>query len=589
MTEISPADGGAAAIPGGPPARPGSRADRMAQPVARDVLTALAEEAGVCVRPLAIRRTDLDTGVTEFVDVPCGARLASKCKPCAERNRRLRRQQIREGWHLEDEPVVTVEAPAEDVKTLVATRAHLEFDKHALMFEPMAPGERVRQLAELDEVIEQVDDALSTTRVRGHLPPTVKPERPKRVRSTRRRADVVELPRLPVDKRTVGKVFRGKDGKPHRPSTLLTITLDSNGPVHTALRPGKHIAACECGVLHGEHDERIGTPLDPQPYNYRAAALDAIHFARVLDRFWQNLRRAAGWSVQYAGAVELQRRLAPHAHFAVRGTVPRALMRMVAKATYHQVWWPAFDKAVYTVSKPPVWDAASQSYVDPKTGQPLTSWDAAVDAIAEPAYVVRLGRVDARGIEAGTKDASRAIRYVTKYLTKDLTETATPRSDAQQAHFDRLHAELSVLPCSASCANWLLYGVQPKDAKPGLAPGACSGKVHQRTTLGFTGRRVLISRMWSGKTLADTRADNRDWLRSFIEGEASDPVAADPRRYQFELARPDDPDLPSAAVRIMRSISERQRWRAEIQRARDGDTAVSATPQPVPQTLALAA
>ena len=48
------------------------------------------------------------------------------------------------------------------------------------------------------------------------------------------------------------------------------------------------------------------------------------------------------------------------------------------------------------------------------------------DPDATPAYVVRLGRVDVRGIEAGTRDAERSIRYVTKYLTKDLVEHAGP-------------------------------------------------------------------------------------------------------------------------------------------------------------------
>jgi hypothetical protein len=98
---------------------------------------------------------------------------------------------------------------------------------------------------------------------------------------------------------------------------------------------------------------------------------------------------------------------------------------------------------------------------------------------AAPAYVARLGTIDARGIDQGTKDAERAIRYVTKYVTKDIADQVTPRSDPQRAHFDRMHAELSTLPCSPSCANWLLYGVQPDNPKPGLIPGRCTGKVHQ--------------------------------------------------------------------------------------------------------------
>ena len=109
-------------------------------PLSRDVLRRMAEQAGVCVRPVTLRRIDRETGVTEVVDIPCGARLASKCKPCAERNRRLRIQQIREGWHLADEPAVTPEQPGEEVLALVRLRAHLEFERHALHVRAAAPG-----------------------------------------------------------------------------------------------------------------------------------------------------------------------------------------------------------------------------------------------------------------------------------------------------------------------------------------------------------------------------------------------------------------------------------------------------------------
>jgi hypothetical protein len=95
------------------------------------------------------------------------------------------------------------------------------------------------------------------------------------------------------------------------------------------------------------------------------------------------------------------------------------------------------------------------------------------------------GRIDARGINHGTADAEGSIHYVTKYVTKDLIEQASPNSDPQRAHSDRLHAELATIPCSPTCTNWLLYGVQPDKAKPGLVAGHCSGKVHQRRTLGF--------------------------------------------------------------------------------------------------------
>ncbi|WP_425305984.1 replication initiator [Actinocatenispora sera] len=46
--------------------------------------------------------------------MPCGATSAAKCEPCAEANRRLRMQQIREGWHLTEEPVTTPDAPTDE-------------------------------------------------------------------------------------------------------------------------------------------------------------------------------------------------------------------------------------------------------------------------------------------------------------------------------------------------------------------------------------------------------------------------------------------------------------------------------------------
>ena len=567
----------------------------MSHPRSVEVLRDLAEAHGVCVRPVTIRRTDTVTGQTEVIEVPCGARLAAKCKPCAERGWRLRIQQIREGWHLAEEPAVAVVRPGEDVLSLVRLRAHLEFER--------AEAERAAQwdqLPDLDAAIVEVEDALSRTGLRGHLTPPDRKAKERKKRSTKRRQDTPELPRLPVDDRTVGRAYTGRGGRVHRPSMLLTLTLGSYGPVHSARRRGAYLVPCECGSRHGERDELLGTPIDPGTYDYRRAALDAIHFARVMDRWWQNLRRAAGWNVQYAGAVEMQRRMAPHAHFAIRGTLPRRLLKQVAAATYHQVWWPHFDEPTYTVERHPVWDAEAGAYLDPKTGAPLKTWGVALDDLEEPdatpAYTARLGTIDPReikGVEAGGRDTERCIRYVTKYLTKDLGEQAVPRGDAQRAHLDRLHAELSVLPCSPSCANWLLYGVQPDGAKAGLVPGRCKGKVHQRTTLGFTGRRVLISRNWSGKTLADHRADNRAWVKAItagaVDGEDQDQDQDDARpdpadgskRYRFELARPGDPDVPPVEHRILRAISTRIRWRAALalarQRPPDG---VSATQDP---------
>ena len=70
-----------------------------------EALQELAEANGVCTRPVVHEVTDTVTGQVRMVSTRCGATLASKCVPCARRNRVLRMQQCREGWHLEEEPV----------------------------------------------------------------------------------------------------------------------------------------------------------------------------------------------------------------------------------------------------------------------------------------------------------------------------------------------------------------------------------------------------------------------------------------------------------------------------------------------------
>jgi hypothetical protein len=102
-----------------------TRADRMKQPAALDVARAVAEQHGVCVRPLAKERIDLDTGRVEIVPIPCGSTVASVCPTCAEKNRRLRMAQCREGWHLTEEPDFTPNAPTADQRGLTEYRADL--------------------------------------------------------------------------------------------------------------------------------------------------------------------------------------------------------------------------------------------------------------------------------------------------------------------------------------------------------------------------------------------------------------------------------------------------------------------------------
>ena len=139
--------------------------------------------------------------------------------------------------------------------------------------------------------------------------------------------------------------------------------------------------------------------------------------------------------------MEPQKRLAPHLHMAVRGTMPRAEIKAVAAATYHQAWWPKADRVVFEGEHLPVWverdqeagdvDQRAGDYLDPVTGEILPAWDEALDQLdadedAEPLHVIRFGtQVDVQGVLAGTSDADQCIRYLSKYLTKSIGDTRT--------------------------------------------------------------------------------------------------------------------------------------------------------------------
>lgn len=533
---------------------------KIIAPLARELAEVAATEVGACIRPLAVRRIDTETGARSTIPIPCGSTKASKCPPCADRARRLRMWQANEGWHLDADPEIVTAEPTAEQLAIIGYRADLEAARAAALAENDTDA-----VTDLDRAIGDADDMVRAAGARGSTRPPGE-RKPRRVRSTRRRQDAPNLPRLPVAARTTGRTFETPDGRTYRPSTFLTLTLPSYGRVYSD-----------------------GSPVDPERYDYRAAARDAIHFGDLIDRFWQNLRRAVGWNVQYFAAVEPQRRGAPHLHAAVRGTIPRKLLRQVAAATYHQVWWPAHDEPVYSPDRLPVWDETldQPGYVDPDTGRPLRCWNAALDQLADdptapPAHVVRFGpQVDIQGVLGDTEQAGHCLRYLVKYLTKSLGECHEPDSSSAIAHVDRLADALRYEPCSPTCANWLLYGVAPDNAKAGLVPGLCRGKAHKRENLGYGGRRCLVSRKWSGRNLTEHRTERRDHvLRTLgVVGAAVEQSTPDGERerYQWQPIRPSDPDQPDRLELMFRLISERKRWRQQYERARDRAAQLPAT------------
>jgi len=494
------------------------------------MVEAYADKVQVCRRPLLRKVTDRSTGDVTTVPIPCGATRESVCPACADKARRLRMQQCREGWHLVEDPL------------------------------PPEPHED--QVSE-DDPMDGGEESASSER---------------RIRSTKRLEGFPDLPKVAAEHSSIGRTFTDpRTGAEFRPSMFLTLTMPSYGRI----QPG------------------TGVPVRPDSYDYRRAALDALFFSRLVDRWWQNLRRCAGYKVQYFAVVEPQRRLAPHLHTAIRGAIPRATIKAVTAATYCALWWPPIDRVVYDESRgdvPPQWDPVAHSYYDPETGALLPSWEQALDEVdadpyAEPMHVLSFGsQVDVKGILGDTEETRRAVGYLCKYLTKSIADTyaADDHSDvAYEAHIDRLHAHVRWLPCSETCANWLRYGINPKDPQPGLTAGECSSKAHDRDHLGLGGRRVLVSRHWTGKTLDEHRADRSAVVRAVLEQAGIE--APDAKRLAADVLDTDGrprfvwEDVPAPerdyARTVALSLKQKRAWAAQYETAR---ALVAASTGPAP-------
>ena len=488
---------------------------------------------GGCIRPVQLRRTDTTTGEVEQVLVPCGHTLASVCSPCAERAKALRATQCREGWHLDHEPIAQADEPDDVQRMWVEMRA----DTQAEHDHAHAAGE---DTAELDAVNAELDEEITASGVRGKVMPA---KTARRHRSTRRRQDAPDLPRRKVNPATVGKTYTAPDGTTFRPSMFLTLTCPSYGRV-----------------------QADGIPADPAAYDYTRAVRDALHFAALFDRFIQNLRRFAGYDVQYFAAVEPQRRLAPHVHVAIRGTISRAELRQVLAATYHQVWWPP-TQVKYHDGELPVWHEPSGNYLDPATGQVLPTWDQALDTLSsdsEPLHVARFGdRFDAQGVLAGSGDARRCIGYLTKYLTKHLGDCHHAQA-GPQTHPRGAPGPGPALRTLLAAVRELAALRHPAQGRtPGPAAGELPGQGPPARAPWLCGSpRPGLPQMVRQDPRRPPRRPQA-WLLATLGI-----PDADPARYTWEPVAPGDPDHMPPAQRILHVVADRQRWQAALAEAR---------------------
>nr|WTC13691.1 replication initiation protein [Streptomyces anthocyanicus] len=199
------------------------------------------------------------------------------------------------------------------------------------------------------------------------------------------------------------------------PRVFATLTAPSFGPVHN--RPGSRL--CRCGAHHQEDAAELGTPLDPDAYDYAGAVLWNNHASDLWRYFTIYLRREiakrAGLTqkaareqsrVAFGKVAEYQKRGAVHFHAVVR-----------------------FDGPEGPDSPPPVWATLDllTDAIHAAAARVAVDVDPAGD---QPARTLRWGtQLDVQPIGAfgdGEEITEQAVAsYVAKYATKAAETTGT--------------------------------------------------------------------------------------------------------------------------------------------------------------------
>ncbi|MFI6121331.1 replication initiator protein RepSA [Streptomyces sp. NPDC051064] len=201
------------------------------------------------------------------------------------------------------------------------------------------------------------------------------------------------------------------------PRVFATLTAPSFGPVHN--RPDT--SRCRCGTTHRPDDDTLGTPLDPEAYDYAGAVFFNNYAGNLWQRFTNRLRREiaarAGLTqrelkevarVSYGKVAEFQKRGAVHFHAVIRLDGPEG-----------------------ADSPPPFW--ASVQLLDDSIRAAVAHAYTTISvpaAAGQPARELRWGtQLDIRPIrafDAGTDITEQAVAsYVAKYATKAAETTGT--------------------------------------------------------------------------------------------------------------------------------------------------------------------
>ncbi|WP_284581947.1 replication initiator [Streptomyces sp. 2P-4] len=319
------------------------------------------------------------------------------------------------------------------------------------------------------------------------------------------------------------------------PRVFATLTAPGFGPVHNQPDTGR----CHCGHTHSDNDPLLGTPLDPDRYDYAGAVLWNAHAPALWARFTTHLRReiakAAGLTqrvlrdhatLSYAKVAEYQKRGQVHFHAVVRldgptgpGSTPPAWA--TTQLLDHAVRAAATRTRVRHGGEPP---KQPQPAGDIPAPQPQNSHRAG-------RLVFRFGRqIDVRAIRGtdfsggGPVTDRHVAAYIAKYATKG-AETTTGTLDRRL----RLLAELDKYDITDH-ARRMIHTAWHLATKRRHAHLRLRQWAHM---LGFRGHFSTRTRHYS-TTLAHLRAERTAWRTSRPDPQTPAPTSAETQAGQTD-------------------------------------------------------
>ncbi|MFG3262329.1 replication initiator [Streptomyces bobili] len=236
--------------------------------------------------------------------------------------------------------------------------------------------------------------------------------------------------------------LRGGKGTPDQvathPRVFATFTAPGFGPVHNRRTDGR---PCRCGTHHDQDDDVLGTPLDPDRYDYEAAVLWNAHAGALWRRFSIYLRREvakrAGLTqrtfrdharISFAKVAEYQKRGAVHFHAVIRldgpeggdtppphwATAELLTDAVHAAATAARIDGPVVDGRAHTFAFGRQLDVRTIRSADFDGGQELT----------ERAVAAYIAKYATKGAETATGALDRPLKFAAELAQLDISDHA---------------------------------------------------------------------------------------------------------------------------------------------------------------------